>query len=207
MKNMKFSLSTIMYLVLFWGLSVVFLIMVLIGSYTFVRDRSFLKGAVLTTATVSEKFNRPNPNGDSEPLWFMTYEFVLPDNRVVSKQEEISYFEYSNIYEPGTRIELHYNPADPDNHIFDTNRAFKNRLNSIYILLGLTIACFIGGGIILALEKMNHRLRDKPDTLDQLFDEAQAAAVNLDYETTRQLLQKLLNQGQGMDSIRANCSS
>jgi len=131
--------------IIFWTIAgFVFLFMSMMGFFAYLRDQNFVRQAEIATATIIDKFNRPNPNGDSEPLWFIHYEYPLPDNTVVSDEKEISYYEFSNVYSVGNQFEVHYDPSNPSRHMADVEQEFKNRLQSLLIMFGLCVLMFLG---------------------------------------------------------------
>jgi hypothetical protein len=129
----------------FWTIAgFVFLFMSMMGFFAFLRDRGFVQQADIAPATITDKFNRPNPNGDDEPPWYISYEYTLPDNSVVTDEKEISYYEFSNIYSVGNQFEVHYDPSDPSRHMADVEQDFKNRLQSLLAIFGLCVLMFLG---------------------------------------------------------------
>jgi hypothetical protein len=131
---------------IFWFVvGIVFLFMSMLGFFAYLRDSNFVRQAAVAPATVSEMYNRPNPNGDDEPLWYIHYEFTLPDNSAMAGDKEISYYEYLNIYAVGNQFEVHYDPTNPSLHLVDVQQEFKGRIRSFLILFAISVVMIIIG--------------------------------------------------------------
>ncbi|MEM9955510.1 MAG: DUF3592 domain-containing protein [Chloroflexota bacterium] len=135
--------------VFLWGVGIVFLVMTFIGGYMYLRDSNFVRQATVTSAIVTEKYTQPNPNDSSDPDLYVRYEFSLPDNTVISDETTVSYNEYTSVYAIGRQYEVHYDADNPSRHLFDVERSFPNRLNSLLLIFGISLVGLIFGGVDL----------------------------------------------------------
>lgn len=136
--------------VLFWGIGILFLVMTFIGGFTYIRDSNFVNQATVATAIIIDKYTTPNPNSDTEPNFFVEYQFRLADNSVVMDEAKVSYSEFVGVYNRlGSQFTVHYDDQNPTRNLFDAERDFPNRLTSLLLIFGISVMGFVFAGVDL----------------------------------------------------------